>query len=96
MTPLGLIAGAMLIFLNYEGFELIANASNQVADPRRSLPIAYIGGVLIVIVLYVLIAMVVVGHLSFAHVAKVSDTALSAAAQATMGRAGTSPLPSRP
>jgi L-asparagine transporter-like permease len=31
----------MLIFLNYEGFELIANASRDVADPKRSLPIAY-------------------------------------------------------
>jgi amino acid transporter len=88
VTPLGLIAGAMLIFLNYEGFELIANASKQVANPRRSLPIAYIGGVLIVIVLYVLIAVVVVGHLSFAQVARDSDTALSAAAENIMGRAG--------
>jgi len=88
VTPLGLIAGAMLIFLNYEGFELIANASKQVGDPRRSLPIAYIGGVLIVIGLYVLIAMVVVGHLGFAEVAKASDTALSVAAQDIMGRAG--------
>jgi amino acid transporter len=88
VTPVGLIAGAMLIFLNYEGFELIANASNDVADPRRSLPIAYIGGVLIVIALYVLIAIVVVGHLSFTQVAKVSDTVLSVAAQDRMGRAG--------
>jgi len=88
VTPLGLIAGAMLIFLNYEGFELIANASKDVADPQRSLPIAYIGGVLIVIALYVLIAIVVVGHLGFAQVAKASDTVLSVAAQDIMGRAG--------
>jgi amino acid transporter len=46
VTPLALVAGAMLIFLNYEGFELIANASRDIADPKRSLPIAYIGGVL--------------------------------------------------
>lgn len=88
VTPLGLVAGAMLIFLNYEGFELIANASKDVANPKRSLPIAYIGGVLIVIALYVLIVMVVVGHMSFAEVARVSDTALSAAAQDIMGKAG--------
>jgi len=88
VTPLGLVAGAMLIFLNYEGFELIANASKDVADPKRSLPIAYLGGVLIVIVMYVLIVMVVVGHLSFTQVAKVSDTALSVAAQDSMGRTG--------
>jgi amino acid transporter len=88
VTPVGLIAGAMLIFLNYEGFELIANASKDVADLQCSLPIAYIGGVLIVIVLYVLIATVVVGHLGFAEVAEVSDTALSAAAQNVLGRTG--------
>jgi hypothetical protein len=88
VTPLGLVAGAMLIFLNYEGFELIANASKDVANPRRSLPIAYIGGVLIVIALYVLIVMVTVGHLSFTEVAKVRDYALSAAAEDIMGRTG--------
>lgn len=88
VTPMGMIAGAMLIFLNYEGFELIANASKDVADPERSLPIAYIGGVLIVIATYVLIVMVVVGHVSFTAVAKDSDTALSVAAHDIMGRIG--------
>jgi amino acid transporter len=88
VTPLGLVAGAMLIFLNYEGFELIANASKDVADPRRSLPVAYIGGVAMVILLYVLIVMVVVGHLSFEQVGEHSDTALSVAAQDIMGRGG--------
>jgi amino acid transporter len=88
VSPLGLIAGAMLIFLNYEGFELIANAAKDVANPKRSLPIAYVGGVLIVIALYVLIVMVVVGHLSFAEVARGRDNALSVAAEAFMGRAG--------
>jgi uncharacterized protein len=88
VTPLGLVAGAMLIFLNYEGFELIANASTNVANPRRALPIAYVGGVAIVILLYVLIVTVVVGHLSFAQVAEHRDTALSAAAQDMMGRSG--------
>jgi uncharacterized protein len=88
VSPMGLIAGAMLIFLNYEGFELIANASADVADPKRSLPIAYLGGVLIVIVVYVLIVTVVVGHLDFAQVAKVSDHVLSDTANDFMGRAG--------
>lgn len=88
VTPLGLVAGAMLIFLNYEGFELIANASAEVADPGRALPIAYVGGVLIVMAIYVLIAIVVVGHLGFSEVARVSDHALSVAGQDIMGRAG--------
>lgn len=88
VAPTALVAGAMLIFLNYEGFELIANASKDVADPKRTLPIAYVGGVALVIVVYVLIVTVVVGHLSFAEVAAGSDRALSVAAEQFMGRAG--------
>jgi amino acid transporter len=88
VTPMGLVAGAMLIFLNYEGFELIANASKDVADPRRSLPIAYIGGVLIAISLYVMIVIVVIGHLSFSEVARDRDFALSVAAHQFLGRPG--------
>ena len=38
---------------------VIANASDNLANPRRSLPIAYMGGVAIVIVAYILIATVV-------------------------------------
>jgi amino acid transporter len=88
VTLLALVAGAMLIFLNYEGFELIANASSDIPDPKRSLPIAYIGGVLTVIAIYVLIVLIVVGHLSFTEISKVSDHVLSVAAQDSIGRAG--------
>ncbi len=88
VSPLGLVAGAMLIFLNYEGFELIANASKDVADPKRSLPIAYVGGVLIVILLYVLIVAVVLGHMSLEAIGASRDTALSAAGRAILGAPG--------
>ncbi|MEW4563523.1 APC family permease [Bremerella sp. JC770] len=84
----GLIAGAMLIFLNYEGFELIANASNEVANPRRTLPIAYLGGVSIAMVLYILIVLVVVGHLGFEEISQSSAHVLSVAANKVMGPAG--------
>ncbi len=88
VTPVALIAGSMLIFLNYEGFELIANASKDVANPRRSLPIAYIGGVLIVIVLYVLITAVVLGHMTLAQIDAHKATALSAAGREILGITG--------
>lgn len=88
VSPVPLVAGAMVIFLNYEGFELIANAAREVRDPRKTLPIAYLGGVLLAMLLYVLIAIVVVGHLSVADVAKHSDYSLSVAARDFMGRPG--------
>jgi len=46
------------------------------------------GGVIIAIVLYVLIAMVVIGHVDFANIAARSETALSVAAMGFLGRIG--------
>lgn len=88
VPPLPLIAGAMVIFLNYEGFELIANASPQARNPRRSLPLAYLGGVSIVMIVYVLIAVVVVSHMSFAAVHAHSVSVLSTAARGIAGNMG--------
>ena len=49
---------------------------------------AYLGGVLLVIVFYALIAVTVIGHLSFATVSKDADYALAVAAQSFWGRPG--------
>lgn len=88
VAPFAIISGAMIIFLNYEGFELIANAGKDVVNPERALPIAYIGGVVIVIFFYFLITMVVVGHMNIPAIESASNYALSAAANTFMGRFG--------
>lgn len=88
VDPFAMVSGAMIIFLNYEGFELIANASKNIKKPKVALPIAYMGGVLIAILLYVLIVIVVVGHLSFFEIAKYSEHVLSYTASQFMGKPG--------
>jgi hypothetical protein len=88
VRPVAIVSGAMIVFFNYEGFELIANAAGQVKNPRRSLPVAYLGGVLLVILFYVLIAVVTVGNLSFAEAAQASDHALADVARHLMGPIG--------
>ena len=45
--PVDIFVTGMLVFLSYEGFELIANASPQVTNPARALPIAFFGSVLV-------------------------------------------------
>jgi len=80
-------AGA-LIFLGYEGFELIANAAEDAKDPRRSLPLAYLISIGVVIFLYVLVAFVAVGNLSAAQIDRDRDYALAAAARPFLGSAG--------
>lgn len=86
--PLSLVAGGMIIFLAYEGFELIANAAEDVADPGRTLTRAYVICVLFVIALYVLVAVVSVGSLPLPELVEARDYALAAAARPTFGQAG--------
>ena len=88
VAPVAIVSGAMIIFLNYEGFELIANAGKDIINPKRALPIAYYGGVIVVILLYVLITIVVVGHMSFSSIEVASNYALSSAAGTFMGKFG--------
>lgn len=83
-----ILGAGMLIFVAYEGFELIANASEDVRNPARTLPRAFALSVGLVIVLYVAIALVVVGSLSPSQIAKSSDFALAEAASASLGRFG--------
>lgn len=83
-----IIANGMLVFLSYEGFELIANASERVQNPEKSLPFAFYGSVLTAIVLYFGIIVVTLGHLDFDRLEHVKQYALSAAAEVSMGRVG--------
>jgi amino acid transporter len=86
---LGVIVYAgTLIFLAYEGFELIANASEDARDPERTLPRAYLIAIGGVAVLYVLVALVAVGNLSSQAIATDRDYALAAAAEPFFGTAG--------
>ncbi len=81
-------AGGMIIFLAYEGFELIANTADDVADPARTLPRAYFIAVGFVVVLYVAVAAVTVGNLSVDAIVAAKDFALAEAAKPFLGQAG--------
>ena len=85
---ISLVAGGMIIFVAYEGFELIANAAEDVGDPEKILPKAYYTTVIFVIVLYVLIAFVTVGNLPLNQIIDAKDYALAVAAQPFLGVVG--------
>ncbi len=85
--PIGVVAGGMIIFLAYEGFELIANTGSDVEDPSI-LPKAFYAAVLLVIAVYVMIAVVTVGNLPYDVIIKTRDYALAAAAKPSLGEFG--------
>jgi amino acid transporter len=87
-SPLQLIAGGMVIFVAYEGFELIANSAPDIENPEKNIPKAYYISVLFVICLYLAIAIVTVGSLAFDSIASAQDYVLAEAAKPKFGQVG--------
>ncbi|HHO67847.1 MAG TPA: amino acid permease, partial [Gammaproteobacteria bacterium] len=94
LTPLfdkgyaGVIMGASLIFVAYEGFELIPNAVNEMQRPERNLKRGILLSVLITLTIYVLVSLVAVGNLTPEEIARYGEYALAEAARPFLGQAG--------
>jgi len=87
-SPLNLVVAGMMIFVAYEGFELIANAAPDIVDPQKNIPKAYFQAVIFVIFLYIIIAIITVGSLGFDEIATAKDYVLAEAAKPMLGSAG--------
>ena len=87
-SPLLLLSGGMVIFVAYEGFELIANSISDLKNKEKNTEKAYFGAVGFVVILYILIAIVTVGAISFEDIASAKDFALAKAAEPTLGQLG--------
>jgi amino acid transporter len=87
-SAINLVTGGMVIFVAYEGFELIANAAPDIHNPEKNIPRAYYYSVIFVILLYITIAMVTVGSLPFDKIATAQDYVLAAAAKPMVGQIG--------
>lgn len=87
-SPLLLLSGGMVIFVAYEGFELIANSISDLKNREKNTEKAYFGAVGFVVLLYILIAIVTVGALPFSEIADAKDYVLAKAAEPTLGGIG--------
>ena len=87
-TPLSIVVAGMIIFVAYEGFELIANSAEDAKNPKVNLPRAFYSAVLIVIALYILISIITVGSVSEEKLLEAKDYALAIAAEPSMGHIG--------
>ncbi|NOY62735.1 MAG: amino acid permease [Gammaproteobacteria bacterium] len=85
---LGVLMGAALIFVAYEGFELIPNAVNEMENPERNLTRGILYSIGITIVIYVLVSLVAVGNLLPEEIARYEEYALAVAAKPFLGEAG--------
>jgi len=87
-SPFKLLTAGMVIFVAYEGFELIANAAPDIENPKVNIPRAYYWSVIFVIILYVIIAAITVGSLDFSQIATAQDYVLAEAAKPMLGKIG--------
>lgn len=85
----GIGIGLIAALWAYDGWENLTTLSGEVRNPQRNLPLALIGGVLVVIVVYLLINAAYLRALPLPQIAASKSVAADAAG-AVLGRAGAS------
>lgn len=86
-VPSIFIAGA-LIFVAYEGFQLITNAVCETRNAPRNIPRGIYGSIAITSLIYISLAFVGVGNLTLGELMAAEEYALAAAARPVLGHAG--------
>jgi APA family basic amino acid/polyamine antiporter len=72
----GVLAGASVAFFAFIGFDALSTASQEVRDPRRSMPIGIIGSLLICTFLYMAVALVLTGVVPYDQLKGVDPIAI--------------------
>jgi amino acid transporter len=83
-----LLASVGLTFFAYAGYGMMANAAGSVANPEKTIPRAIFLAIGLVIILYVGLAIVVLGNVSAQELARFADTAVAQAAKPVLGHYG--------
>lgn len=81
------IGGAM-IFVAFEGFQLITNAVLETENPDRNVPRGIYGSIIITSLIYFGVSIVAVGNLTPAELTAAEEYALAMAARPALGSAG--------
>ena len=63
--PLGMLAGAGMMFYAYIGFDAVSTQAEEARNPQRDVPIGIIGSLLICTVLYIAVAAVLTGMVPY-------------------------------
>ena len=84
----GVVTGAALLYVTYQGFGVVANASGEMAQPRKELPRAMFAALGIVAAVYLVVSTLVVMLLPLTTIEADAGHALADAGEAVAGRAG--------
>ncbi len=64
-APVGVLAGAAMIFFAYIGFDSISTHAEEARNPQRDIPIALISSLVVCTILYIAVAMVITGMVPY-------------------------------
>lgn len=84
----GLLNASVIFFLSYMGFGLITNASENIKNPKKNVPLAIFISIIFVMIVYVLISLVTIGNLPLSEIIKAQENALAEAARPFLGNFG--------
>lgn len=73
----GILSGAALVFFAFIGFDVVATTAEETKDPDKNIPRGIGLGLLLVTVLYILVAIVTTGMVSYKDLAKLAAPSLS-------------------
>ncbi len=76
-NPVGMLAGAAIIFFAYIGFDSVSTHAEEAKNPQRDVPIAIMASLLICTVLYVAVVAVLTGMVKYDQIDK--DAGVSSA-----------------
>ncbi|NHJ49139.1 MAG: amino acid permease [Asgard group archaeon] len=85
------VVGTSLLFVAFEGMELIPNASEEIQKPEKNIPRSIFSTVIIASILYLLVAFTALGGVKYTEFAgdpEKAEYALAIAANETLGQAG--------
>src|SRR5207253_5830764 len=63
--PLGMLAGAAVIFFAYIGFDSVSTHSEEAKNPKRDVPIGIIVSLVLCTILYIAVAAVLTGMVRY-------------------------------
>ncbi len=84
----GTLSAAVIFFLSYMGFGLITNASENMENPKKNVPLAIFISIAVVMFVYVAVSFVAIGNLSISELINAQDNALAVAAKPFLGDFG--------
>jgi len=68
--PVGMLAGAAIIFFAYIGFDSVSTHAEEAKNPQRDVPIGILASLLVCTVLYILVVAVLTGMVKYDHIGK--------------------------